>query len=353
MIQNAIAGVVEGKDLSEEHMMEVMNEITEGNLTPAQVGAFLVAMRMKGETVEEITGAARVMRAKCTRIPLDMPDDAASAAALVDTCGTGGDGANTFNVSTTAAFVVAGAGVKVAKHGNRSVSSRCGSADVMEALGVRLDLDPEQVAQCIEDVGIGFLYAPLLHGAMRHVIGPRREIGLRTLFNLLGPLTNPAGASVQVVGLYREDLTETIATVLGRLGSRSAFVVHGEGCFDEITVTGPTKVSRLHQGAVSTFTVTPEDVGLHTCPAGKLRGGDAAVNAGITLSVLKGDRGGRRDMVLMNAAAALTAAGCTPSLKDGVDMAAESVDSGKALGKLDDLRALSASFGEERRAATA
>ncbi len=280
MIQQAIAKVVQGQDLSEAEMMRVMDQITEGQATPAQIGAFLIGLRMKGVKTDEIVGAARVMRAKSVPIPvgnsnvaLDRDEINVEAETVVDTCGTGGDGTKTFNVSTTTAFVVAGAGLKVAKHGNRSVSSQCGSADVVEALGVPLDLTPQQVGDCIDRVGIGFLYAPMLHGAMRHVVGPRREIGLRTIFNILGPLTNPAGASVQVLGVYREDLTETMAEALRRLGSKSAFVVYGEGSYDEISITGRTTITRLRADEIITTSVTPEEVGLKRAQPEEIRGG--------------------------------------------------------------------------------
>ncbi|MFZ5867001.1 MAG: anthranilate phosphoribosyltransferase [Thermodesulfobacteriota bacterium] len=344
MIQEALAKAVGGTDLSEVEMMQVMDEVTEGKATQAQIGALLIALRMKGESVDEITGAARVMRAKSIKIPVgnsnvsvDRDEINWDRETVADTCGTGGDGTRTFNVSTATAFVVAGAGVKVAKHGNRSVSSLCGSADVVEALGVPLDLTPEQVGECIDRVGIGFLYAPLLHGAMRHVAGPRREIGLRTIFNVLGPLTNPAGASVQVLGVYREDLTETMAHVLLKLGSRSSFVVFGDGSYDEISITGPTKVTRLHEGEISTYTLVPEDVGLKRARAEEIRGGDAPENASIILNILNGQDGARKDMVLLNAAAALVAAGRAGSMQDGVGLASEAIDSGKALEKLNGL----------------
>ncbi|MBI5571632.1 MAG: anthranilate phosphoribosyltransferase [Desulfomonile tiedjei] len=341
MIQSAIARVVEGKDLPEREMMEVMEQITEGKATQAQIGALLIGLRMKGESVEEISAAAHVMRSKSIRVPigqsevcLDRDEINVDRETIVDTCGTGGDGTRTFNVSTTTAFVVAGAGLKVAKHGNRSVSSRCGSADVVEALGVPLDLTPQQVGECIDRVGIGFLYAPLLHGAMRHVIGPRREIGLRTIFNVLGPLTNPAGATVQVLGVYRQDLTETLARVLGKLGCRSAFVVYGAGSYDEISISGPTTVTRLLNGKVKTETVCPEDVGLNRARPEDILGGDATQNAAITLSVLSGERGPQRDMVLLNSSAALVAADLVETLAEGVRLAAQSIDSLQAKEKL-------------------
>jgi anthranilate phosphoribosyltransferase len=321
-----------------------MEEVTDGRATPAQIGAFLVALRIKGESVDEIAAAAQVMRTKSESIPvrnpnvsLDRDEINVDEETIVDTCGTGGDGTRTFNVSTTTAFVVAGAGLKVAKHGNRSVSSLCGSADVLEALGLPLDLTPRQVAECLEKVGIGFLYAPTLHGSMRHVAGPRREIGLRTIFNLLGPLTNPAGASIQVLGVYREDLTETVAQVLKKLGCKAAFVVYGEGSYDELSITGPSTVSRLVDGTVTTSTLLPEDLGLERANPEAIRGGNAEENAAIVRAVLQGEKGPRRDMVLLNAAAAFVAAGKSSTMEQGLLEAAESIDSGRAFDKLEKL----------------
>ncbi|MCK5657908.1 MAG: anthranilate phosphoribosyltransferase, partial [Deltaproteobacteria bacterium] len=269
MLKTAIQKVVDGMDLSEEEMEGAMDVIMSGQATPAQIGAFITALRLKGETIEEITGAARVMRRKATKIgfdssavSIDRDDINLDLETVVDTCGTGGDGTNTFNVSTTAAFVVAGCGLRVAKHGNRSVSSLCGSADVIEKLGVNLDVPPEVVEECLSQVGIGFLFAPALHGAMKYAIGPRQEIGIRSIFNILGPLTNPAGANVQVLGVYDKELTPVLAEVLNRLGSRSAFVVHGEDSLDEVSITGRTFVSELKDGEVSTYTIEPEDFGL-------------------------------------------------------------------------------------------
>ncbi|MBU2549878.1 MAG: anthranilate phosphoribosyltransferase, partial [Proteobacteria bacterium] len=278
---------------------------------------------------------------RSTEVPVGSAPDA-----LVDTCGTGGDEAGTFNVSTTASFVVAGAGLTVAKHGNRSVSSRCGSADVIEALGVNLDLTPEEVGRCIDQVGIGFLFAPLLHPAMRHAVLPRREVKLKSIFNLVGPLTNPARADVQVLGVFRDDLTETLARVLDRLGCRSAYVVHGLDGLDEISISAPTRVTRLKDGGIETFILKPEDLGLRSDKPEAVRGGDAAFNAALVLSVLKGGPGPCRDMVLLNAAPALAAAGAARDLKEGVKMAAGAIDSGQAMEKLQGLietsRALSA-----------
>ncbi|NDY42518.1 anthranilate phosphoribosyltransferase [Dissulfurirhabdus thermomarina] len=329
-IRAAISALVEGQDLDEAAMAAVMGEIMEGAATPAQIGAFLTALRLKGETVAEITGAARVMRAKAEGIPVRR----APGEVLVDTCGTGGDGAATFNVSTTAAFVVAGAGVRVAKHGNRSVSSRSGSADVLEALGVDLSLAPEAVGRAVEEIGIGFLFAPALHPAMKHAIGPRREIGIRTLFNVLGPLTNPAGAEVQLLGVYDPALTAPLAEALGRLGAARAWVVHGAGGLDEVSLLGPTEVAEWTGSGVRTFRVGPEDAGLAPCRPEDLAGGDAAENARILEAVLSGEPGPRREMVLLNAGAAIHLAGKAPGLREGVRAAAEAVDSGAALAKL-------------------
>ena len=289
---------------------------------------------MKGETVEEIAGAAEVMREMSVKIPSRAAE---FSGPVVDTCGTGGDGSGTFNVSTTAAFVVAGAGVKVAKHGNRAVSSLSGSADLIEALGVSLDLTTKQVGRCLDEVGIAFLYAPHFHPAMRHALGPRRDIGLRTIFNLLGPLTNPAGATAQVVGVYSAHLVRPVAEVLRLLGCRSAFVAHGKGGYDELTVTGPTIVCRLKDGRVTDMTVTPEDMGLARASAHEIKGGDSDRNRAITLDVLRGRPGPCRDMTLMNSAAALKAAGRVADLREGVDLAADSIDSGAALSKLETL----------------
>jgi len=342
MIKEMIQKVVMGNDLAEEEMASVMNEIMEGWATDAQIGSFITALRIKGETIEEITGAARVMREKATRIrvgneavSIDREDINVDLETILDTCGTGGDGTNTFNVSTTAAFVVAGGGVTVAKHGNRSVSSQCGSADVLASLGVNLDVTPDIVEDCIRSIGIGFLYAPKLHGAMKHAIGPRREIGIRTIFNILGPLTNPAGANVQVLGVYDAALTPVLAEVLRNLGSRGAFVVHGEGSFDEISIIGPTQVSELRAGQVTTYKITPEDFGIKRAKLSDIRGGSAEQNAAIVREILDGQKGPKRDMVLLNAAAAFRAADKVPDMKTGVTMAEESIDSGKAREKLE------------------
>jgi anthranilate phosphoribosyltransferase len=327
MIKEAISKVVEGFDLTREEMISCMNEIMTGEATGAQIGSFITALRLKKETVDEITGAAMVMREKAVKI--DVNSDV-----VLDTCGTGGSGMNTFNISTASAFVVCGAGVKVAKHGNRSVSSRCGSADVIKELGVNIDIGPDKVKECIDKIGIGFLYAPLLHGAMKYAIGPRREIGIRTIFNILGPLTNPANANYQVLGVYREELTETLANVLRNLGTKRAFVVYGLDSLDEISITGKTKISELKDGGVDTFYVTPEDFGIERASLEDIKGGDSKQNALIVKDVLKGKKSPARDIVLMNASAALAAAGLADDFKAGVDLAKESIDSGRAIDKL-------------------
>jgi anthranilate phosphoribosyltransferase len=352
MLKEAIYKVVNRQDLTEAEMTRAMEVIMEGQATEAQIGAFITALRMKGETVAEITAAAKVMRAKATPIPvweglvdLDRDEINVDRETLVDTCGTGGDATQTFNVSTVTAFVVAGAGLRVAKHGNRAVSSRCGSADVIEALGINLALTPAQVAACINEVGIGFLFAPQLHGAMRFAIGPRQEIGIRTIFNLLGPLTNPAGANVQVLGVYDAILTEPLAQVLGNLGCRRAFVVYGEGSYDEVSIVGPTRVSELRDGRVLTYTITPEDFGLRRGELSDIKGGDVFENARIVRRVLAGEGGPREDMVALNAAAAFVAAGLSPGFAEGIDLARQSIHSGKAREKLEALIEKSKSFG--------
>lgn len=346
MIKEAIARVVERIDLSEAEMIEVMGEIMGGEATPAQVAAFITALRMKGETIAEITGAARVMRDRATPIrvgavlDLDRDDINLDRETILDVVGTGGDGTNTFNISTTVAFVVAACGVKVAKHGNRSVSSACGSADVLEALGVNLDVTPEVVEHCINQIGIGFLFAPALHGAMKHAIGPRKEIGIRTIFNILGPLTNPAKADCQVMGVYRENLVEKLARVLQNLGCRKGFVVCGSDGMDEVTLTGPTCVAAVTAEGVSVSYITPEEFGLQRCPMAALRGGDARGNAVTVRGVLAGEPGPKRDVVLLNAAFALLAAGAVTAVTDGIAMAANAIDSGAALKKLEQLVAM-------------
>jgi anthranilate phosphoribosyltransferase len=329
VIQQAIAKLMQHQDLTRAEMAATMNEIADGGATPAQVGAFLAALRLKGETVDEITGAAEVMRARVDRVRVDK-------AVFVDTCGTGGDGRNTFNISTGAAFVVAGAGVTVAKHGNRAVSSRSGSADVLAALGVDVDAQKEVVERCIAEVGIGFLFAPRLHPAFKAVAGIRREIGVRTVFNLLGPLANPAGARHQVLGVYEPRWVPILGGVLAALGAAHAFVVHGEG-LDEIAVTGMTHVCEVKGGAVDRFAMVPEDIGLKRHLEAEIAGRDAEWNARILRDVLSGQAGGPRDAVLANAAAALVSAGAAVDLREGVRVAAESVDRGAAAEKLSSL----------------
>ncbi|MCS7235839.1 MAG: anthranilate phosphoribosyltransferase [Armatimonadota bacterium] len=330
MIREAIAKVVDGASLRAEEATAVMGEIMDGQATPAQIGALVTALRMKGETPEEIAGFVVAMRQRAHRIEPQVP-------VFVDVVGTGGDRSGTFNISTVAAFVVAGAGVPVAKHNNRAVSSRCGSADLLEALGVPADVDPDRARKAIEEVGIGFLFAPRFHPAMRHAAGPRREIGIRTVFNLLGPLTNPAGARHQVVGVYHHSLVEPIARVLAQLGAVHAFVVHGDG-MDELAPSGPSRVAEVRAGTVRTFELGPEDAGLPRHPAQAVRGGEAEDNARLALSVLRGERGAHRDVVLLNAAAALVAAGVCSDLREAAQRAAESVDRGAALAKLEQLR---------------
>ncbi|NLF03357.1 MAG: anthranilate phosphoribosyltransferase [Anaerolineales bacterium] len=326
-IREAIECLLESQPLAEDEAEAVMEQIMAGQATPAQIGGFLIALRLKGETVEEITGFASAMRRKAISVR-------PQPCLMVDTCGTGGDGVGTFNISTTAAFVVAGAGLVVAKHGNRSVSSRCGSADMLEALGVNLNLTPDQIAACIDAVGIGFLYAPLLHPAMKHAIGPRREMGVRTVFNVLGPLTNPAGAQAQVLGVYDPSLTETLANVLHSLGCRDAFVVHGADGLDELSTTGPNQVAELHDGVVRAFTLDALELSIPRATIDDLRGGNAQENAQIVQEVLGGAHGPRRDVVLLNSAAGLVAGGLADSLASGLQMAAGSIDSGRALDKL-------------------
>lgn len=328
MLKLAINQVVTGKSLSIEEARQVMLGIMEGRATEAQIGSLLTALRMKGETVEEITGCALAMREKASHIT-------SRHSRLVDTCGTGGDGSGTFNISTTAAFVVAGAGVPVAKHGNRSVSSKSGSADLLEALGANLDLTPAEVENILNQVGIGFLFAPAFHKAMKYAVGPRREIGIRSIFNILGPLTNPAGAKVQVLGVFDPELTEALARVLQQLGVERALVVHGAGGLDEISTLGPTKVSYLKKGDITNIIIDSEGLGFPRVRREQLQGGDASLNAKITLSILAGEKGPCRDIVLINAGAALTAAGAAGDLSEGIKMAASSIDSGSAKEKLD------------------
>ena len=327
MIKEMIAQVVEGKNLTEEESKEVMKEIMEGKATSSQIASFITGLRMKGETPEEITGAAKVMREKVFEIKV--------TGETVDTCGTGGDKMNTFNISTATSLVAAGAGLKVAKHGNRSVSSQCGSADVLEALGVKLDITPAKMAECIEKVGIGFLFAPLLHGAMKFAAKPRSEIGIRTIFNLLGPLTNPAKVDIQVLGVYRSDLTEKLGKVLKNLGAKSSLVVYGEDGFDEISITGKTKVTELKDGKLDTYYIQPEDFGLKRADPEMIKGGNPQENAQIILDLLRGKEGARRNVVLLNTAAILLAAKKAEGFSQGIRQASKSIDSKVAMKKLE------------------
>ena len=337
MLKPYIGKLLERQNLTASEAEHAMNVIMTGGATPAQIGGYLIGLRMKGETVEEIAGSARAMRAQASRVTVS-PNGP-----LLDTAGTGGDGAHTFNISTAAAFVIAGAGRKVAKHGNRAASSRCGSADVLSALGVDLDLTPEQVGLCIQQIGIGFLFAPRFHPAMRYAVGPRRELGQRTIFNLLGPLTNPAGATHQLIGVYQPALTEPLAEVLGALGGRAALVVHGYGGLDELTTGGPNRVSHLRDGRVTTYELDARDLGLRRTTADELRGGDPVENARMLRDLLAGrDRSPRRDVILFNAAAALgVESGDLPAALAEAEVALES---GAALAKLDALIALSQTF---------
>ena len=330
IIKEAIEYLTAGKDLTESQSENVMEAIMEGQATSAQIAALLVSLRLKGETIEEITGFVKVMRKKATRINTKYP-------VVVDTCGTGGDGANTFNISTTAAFVVAGAGAPVANHGNRSVSSKCGSADLLEALNVRIDLEPDQIESCLEETGIAFLFAPLMHSAMKHVAGPRREIGIRTVFNVLGPLTNPAGAKAQVLGVYNRELTTKLGGVLARLGTDHSFVIHGAQGVDEISLSGPAYVCEINNEKISEYTVDPEKYGLPKSPVKELFGGSPSENAAYTLSILHGERGPRTNAVLINAAFGMMASGLAKDLSEGLDLAAESISNGSALKKLQHL----------------
>ncbi len=330
MIKEAINMLIGGIALSEEEMSGCMMEIMEGRATDAQIGAFLTALRLKGETVDEITGAARIMREKAATIK--------APEGTLDTCGTGGDMAGTINISTTAALVASAAGVPVAKHGNRSVSSQSGSADVLEALGVKIDLAPEQVEKCLFETGFGFLFAPLFHPAMKYAIGPRKEIGVRTIFNILGPITNPAGAKRQLLGVFSGHLTETLCRVLANLGAEDVMVVHGEDGLDEITITNGTRVSRFTNGKLENSIISPEDFDLKRGKLNDITGADKETNAKITLSILEGEKGPKRDIVLMNSAAALVVAGKTEDLKEAFSMAAEAVDSGGAKEKIEEIK---------------
>ncbi len=339
-----LAKLVEGQDLSAPEVAQALSLMMQGEATDAQIGAFLAAMRLKGETWQELAAAAKVLRDHARKLPLELPGDEP----LVDTCGTGGDQKGTYNVSTAAAFVVAAGGIRVAKHGNRSVSSQCGSADVLEALGIKVDMPPEVAAKCLEETGLCFLFAPLYHPAMKHVASPRKELGFRSIFNLLGPLANPAGANVQVLGVSDFRLTEKMAFALDELGCKRALVVFGEDGYDEFTVTGSTKVSELREGRITTYYVDPEDVGLELCEdPEELQGGGAKDNARIIEDLLAGKlEGPKLDMLVLNAGAALYAAEKTLDLKGGVKLAQEIISSGKALAKLEALRAFSRSISQ-------
>ncbi|HMS83916.1 MAG TPA: anthranilate phosphoribosyltransferase [Nitrospira sp.] len=330
MIREALAKLADRIDLSAQEAETVLIEVMDGVATPAQVAAYLMGLRQKGETVDEIVGSARAMRSRASRIRV-------GASIVVDTCGTGGDGANTFNISTTAAFVVAGAGITVAKHGNRSVSSRSGSADVLSALGVKIDLESNRMVDCIDDVGIGFLFAPHYHSAMKHCAGPRQEMGIRTILNVLGPLTNPAGATHQVLGVYEAQKTEVLGRVLMELGSQHCFVIHGMDGLDEITLSDRTKVSEGRGGVVSSYFIAPEEFDLPRVPRKEVAGGTPEDNARIVKEVLQGRKGSKRDIVCLNAAPAMVAGQKAKTLRDGFRLAQQTIDSGAAADKLDRL----------------
>ncbi len=331
-IRVAVEKAVGHHNLTEEETQSVFSSIMDGEATPAQIAAFIVALRMKGETVDEITGAARAMRKKALKVSLQGINTE-----ILDTCGTGGSGLHAFNVSTVAAFVIAGCGVKVAKHGNRSATSMCGSADVLEKLGVKIDVSVEVTQDCINKINIGFMFAPLYHKAMKFAAVPRKEIGVRTIFNIIGPLANPAFATTQVLGVYDTSLTEAMAEVLGRLGVKRAFVVSGEDGLDEITTTAITKVSELNNGEVNTYFVEPKTFGMDKASLSDIKGGTTEENAEIAKAILQGEKGPRRDIVLMNASLGLVAAGKAGDFIEGVKMAADSIDSGRAMEKLEAL----------------
>lgn len=333
MIKECIAKLVKNIDLSQAEIEDAIEEIMTGQAMPTQIASFLTALRMKGETIEEISGAASVMRRHATKIKTKHPR-------LLDTCGTGGDEAHTFNVSTVAAFVAAGAGIAVAKHGNRCVSSKCGSADLLKALGVNIDAGPDRVSRCIDEIGIGFLFAPLLHKAMQYAIGPRRDIGIRTIFNILGPMTNPAGAAHQLLGVYDGELTEPIAKALGRLGSKHALVVHGLDGLDEVTTTEETQVSELKDGKVKNFKISPTDFGIKKADPQDLAGGDCDYNIKIATDILNGKEGPRCDIVVLNAGCAIYAADAAEDIGEGIRLARRSVASKAALKKLEQLKEL-------------
>ena len=330
-IKEAIKSVIESNHLTQNQAYHVALDIMSGNATDAQIGALLIGLRLKGETIDEITGFVQAMREKATRISCKSKN-------LVDTCGTGGDCRGTFNVSTISAIVAAGAGCNVAKHGNRSVSSQCGSADLFMKLGVNIEVNPEKVGQCIDENGIGFLFAPMLHIAMKYAIGPRREMGVRTIFNILGPMTNPAGAKRQLLGVFDESIMESMVNTLRKLGSEHVMIVHGEDGLDEITLTGKTTVYELKDGRIKKYVLEPEDVGLERFHLAKLKGGDPDRNAEIAIQILEGKKGPAKDFVLMNAGAVIYVGGMASSLREGIKKARNSIDSGEALKRLEKLK---------------
>lgn len=330
MFRENLNKIIQGENLNEMEISQVITEIFSGNITDAQIGAFMAALATKGETFEELAGAARVMRRKAVRIQVSAP-------IVVDTCGTGGDASQTFNISTTTAFVVAGCGITVAKHGNRSISSKCGSADLLETMGVKIDINPEIVEEAIQEIGIGFLFAPLYHGAMRHAAKARKEVGIRSIFNMLGPLTNPAGVNCQLLGVYAPELTEMFANALHLLGTKRAFVVHGHDGLDEISVCAPTRISELNDGLIRTYDITPEQFFGNQANPEDLTGGDPEKNAEITRKIFNGEKGPKRNVVLINASAALVAAGKAKDFEEGISLAKASIDEGAAAEKLDRL----------------
>jgi anthranilate phosphoribosyltransferase len=337
IIREALDALInQRRDLTEAEAAATMREVLCGEATPAQLSAFLIGLRLKGETVDEITGMARVMREHALRVEVEGP--------LLDTCGTGGDDRGTFNVSTAAAFVAAGAGVRIAKHGNRAMTSGCGSADVLEALGAKIDLRPEQVAQCIHHTGFGFMFAQAFHPAMKHAAGPRREIGVRTVFNILGPLTNPAGAQHQLLGVARPEIAPKIAAALQRLDGTHALVVHGDDGVDELSISGPSSVHEIRDGGLRQFTISPEDAGLPTASQDGIRGGTPEENAEALRQVLNGAAGPIRDVVVLNAAAALVAADAAKDLKEGARMGADAIKSGASTKRLEDWLAMTRTF---------
>ncbi|MCF8011782.1 MAG: anthranilate phosphoribosyltransferase [Clostridiales bacterium] len=340
MLKDILAKTAGGAHLTEQEAAAAMETIMQGNATPAQIGAFLTALQIKNVNEDEVTGFARAMRKQAARVNY--------CSTLIDTCGTGGDGTHTFNISTAAALVLAGAGMKVAKHGNRSVSSYCGSADVLEELGINLNLNIENLQHCLEETGIAFLYAPALHQAMKHAAGPRRELGFRTVFNMLGPLTNPAGAELQVMGVYHRELTYLLAKVLARLNTKRAFVVHGDGGLDEISPSGPAKICEVNYREVKSYTLDPLEYSIPRHPVYELTGGTPRENAEIIIKVLNGEKGAQRDTVLLNAAPGLIAGDKAKNFQEGIQIASEIIDSGKASNKLQELAAFTKKHGERQ-----